>query len=85
MRRKSWNPEPKAYNLLDSCNAQCWVSTNMSLTLSLPRVIIFKLPLQPHQNYNVTRYEELGFSQLTQMKDDYYYHFSLTHLYISLQ
>ena len=41
------------------------------LTLSLPRVINFKFPLQPHQKYNITQYGELGFSWLTQMKDDY--------------
>ena len=38
------------YNLL--CNA----------TLSLPRVINIKFPLQPHQQYNITQYGELGFS-----------------------
>ena len=26
--------------------------------------------LQPHQKYHITQYEELGFSSLTQMKDD---------------
>ena len=26
--------------------------------------------LQPHQKYNVTQYEELGFSKLSWMKDD---------------
>ena len=31
-------------------------------TLSLPRVINFKFPLQPHQKYDITQYEELGFS-----------------------
>ena len=31
----------------------------------------FKFPLQPHQKYSITQYEELDFSQLTQMKDDY--------------
>ena len=41
------------------------------LTLSLPRVIDVKIPLQPHQKYCITQYRELGFSQLTQMKDDY--------------
>ena len=30
-----------------------------------------KFPLQPHQKYYTTQYEELGFSSLTQMKDDY--------------
>ena len=38
---------------------------------SLTRVINFKLPLQLHQKYYTTQYEELGFSSLTQMKDDY--------------
>ena len=41
------------------------------LTLSLPRVINLKFPLQPHQKYYTAQYEELGFSSLTQMKDDY--------------
>ena len=33
-------------------------------------MINFKIRLQPHQQYNLTQYEELGFSQLTQLKDD---------------
>ena len=41
------------------------------LTLSLTRVMNFKFPLQPHQKYSTTQYEERGFSQLAQMKDDY--------------
>ena len=41
------------------------------LTLSLPRVINFKFPLQPHQKYNITQYGELGFSWLPQMTDDH--------------
>ena len=41
------------------------------LTLSLPRVIKFKFPLLPHQKYNTTQYEELGFSSLTLMTNDY--------------
>ena len=40
-------------------------------TLPLPRVINFKFPLQPRQEYYITQYEGLGFSSLTQMKDDY--------------
>ena len=32
------------------------------LILSLPGVIDIKFPLQPHQKYNITQYEELGFS-----------------------
>ena len=32
------------------------------LNLSLLRVIDFKIPLQPHQKYNITQYEVLGFS-----------------------
>ena len=31
------------------------------LTISLPRVNNFKFLLQPHQKYNTTQYEELGF------------------------
>ena len=34
-------------------------------------VINFKSLLLSYQKYNVTQYEELGFSKLTQMKDDY--------------
>ena len=40
-------------------------------TLSLPRVINFKFPLQPRQEHCITQYGELGFSSLTQIKDDY--------------
>ena len=32
---------------------------------------IFKSILQPYQKYHIIQYEELGFPQLTQMKDDY--------------
>ena len=45
------------------------------------RVINVKFPLQPHQKYYITQYEEFGFSLLTQMKDDYT---TDSHLYISL-
>ena len=45
--------------------------SNVRLTLSLPRVINFKFPLQPRQKYYITQYEELGFSSLTQLRDDY--------------
>ena len=46
-------------------------SAHSTLTLSLPRVINFKFLLQPHHKCYTTQYEELGFSSLTQMKDDY--------------
>ena len=42
-----------------------------AFTLSFPRVINFKLPLQPHQKYYITQYGELAFSSRTQMKDDH--------------
>ena len=48
-----------------------------------PRVINFKFLLQPHQKYHITQYEDLGFSYLNQMKDDYTTNFSLPLLYIS--
>ena len=50
-----------------------WFHFNLqsTLTLSLPRVINFKFLLQPHHKCYTTQYEELGFSSLTQMKDDY--------------
>ena len=35
------------------------------------RVINIEFPLQTNHKYNIARYEELGFSKLTQMKDDY--------------
>ena len=53
------------------------------LSLSLPRVINFEFPLQPHQKYYITQYGELGFSRLTQM-EWVYYQFSLHFSYISL-
>ena len=54
--------------------------TGERLTLSLPRVIKFKFPLQPHQKHFITQYEKLGFSWLTEMKDDYATNFRyLTH------
>ena len=34
-------------------------------------MINFKFLLRPHQQYYITQYEELGFPQLTQMKDDF--------------
>ena len=57
-----------------------------TFTLSFPRVINVKFPLQPHQKFNITKYGELGFSSLTQMKDDYTVlaKFSLPQSYISL-
>ena len=33
-------------------------------------MINFKFPLQPYQKYYITKYEELGFSKLIQMKED---------------
>ena len=32
--------------------------------MSLPRVINFAFPLQPHQNFDITQYGELGFSYI---------------------
>ena len=55
-----------------------------SITPSLPRVINFKFLVQPHQKYHITQFEELGFSQLTRMKNDCTNKFSLHHLCISL-
>ena len=46
--------------------------------------INYKFPLQLHHKYNITQYEELDFSWLTQMKDDCTTKFSLHHLYIYL-
>ena len=41
------------------------------LALSLPRVINIKFLLLPHQKYYITQFDELGFSRLTQMNDEY--------------
>ena len=49
-----------------------------------PKSNNFKFLMQPHHKYSVTRYEELGFSSLTRMKDDCTPKFSLPYLYISL-
>ena len=45
-------------------------SISLVLTLSFPRVINLKFPLQPQQKYNIPKCEEFGFSQLTQTKYD---------------
>ena len=50
-------------------NLYCTLVTSTSLPLAIKYI---------------TRYEELGFSYLTQVKDNLYYQFSLLHLYISL-
>ena len=53
------------------------------LTLSLQRVINFKFPLQSHQKYYITQYEELGFSYWAYSDERWLcYKFSLPHLYI---
>ena len=41
------------------CNER---KSGFRLRLLLPRVINVKFPLQPHQKYNITQYEELDFS-----------------------
>ena len=43
-------------------------------------MINVKFPLQSHQKYYITQYEELGFSLLTQMKSEHTAKFSLPHL-----
>ena len=66
-----WNVEKKIALKITSVNLGilCHLSLEMfarilSRTLSLPRVINIKFPLQPHQKYNITQYEEVGFSML---------------------
>ena len=50
---------------------------------SLPGVINVKFSPQPHQKYDITQYGELGFSQLTQMKDYYATNsFTLPHIHV---
>ena len=46
--------------------------TKRLLTLSLPRVINFKFPLQLHTKYNIAQYAERGFSLLTQVERPYF-------------
>ena len=52
-------------SLNSTCQHRCFK------TLSLLRVINVKLSLQLHQKYFITQHEELGFSWLIQMKEDY--------------
>ena len=47
-----------------------WLCT-LSVTLSLPRVTHFQISPAASQEYNIAQYEELGFSHLPQIKDDY--------------
>ena len=56
-----------------------------ALTLSLPRVINFKFPLQPHQKYYITcSMKNFAFHRLLKWKW-LYYQFSLRHLYMYLE
>ena len=62
-----WIPSwqlPHTPSVLSSAQSQLvgCVRSIATLTLSLPRVINFKFPLQPHQKYYITQYEELDFS-----------------------
>ena len=72
---------------LQKCGCSVFTVSLMSgaLTLSLPRVINFKFPLQPHQKYCTTQYEERGFSYsfLRWKMIILVYRFSLPHLYTS--
>ena len=74
----------KNWSLGNWRNGSPLTGTVHKLTRSLPGVIHFKFPLQPHQESYITLYGELGFSWLNYMKDDYATKFSLLHLYISL-
>ena len=47
------------------------LAPSLCLSLSLPIMIYFISPLQPHQKFKMTQYEELGLSWLIQMKDDF--------------
>ena len=42
--------------------AYAYVASENQPALPLPRLINFNFPLQPHQKYNITQYEELSFS-----------------------
>ena len=55
------DPEEKPGKLLQ-CFSNMTANCQHRITLSLPRVIKFKFPLQPHQKYDITQYEEVGFS-----------------------
>ena len=65
-----YNVEQNRGRLLEQIN-----NTVTKFTLSLPRVINFKFPLQPHHKYYTAQYEEIGFSYLTEMKDDTISHY----------
>ena len=68
-----------------------WERANTSelkcrLTLPLPIVINFKFPLHPHEKFYITQYEEFGFHSLVRYKIKlFYYKFSQSHLYVSLE
>ena len=73
LTRHSPTPSPHPYKLLSqsprtaklsvSIEAKYCVSwRSLDVTLSLPRVINVKFPLQPHQKCYVTQYGELGLS-----------------------
>ena len=48
------------------------INSNFAGTMPMSLTVInCNFPLQPYQKYNITQYEELGFSQLTRMKNDY--------------
>ena len=49
---------------MDGWSNYCTVISIQRLTLSLPRMINFKFLLLPHQQYYITQYGELVFSQL---------------------
>ena len=51
-------------------------------TLSLPRVVNFKFPLQPNQKYYITQYGELDFSWVTDKIWLYIYQFLLPHTFL---
>ena len=56
-RMRSWSHHRNALQPCRRIHLKQWM-----LTLSVPRVINLKFPLQPHQKYYITQYEELGFS-----------------------
>ena len=53
------------YNIFGEAAEEIWNWSPLGekgLTLSLPRVINLKFPLQPHQKYYITQYGEFDFS-----------------------
>ena len=65
-RKRSGVTREREFRLLNQLTREKLLNTRAGsqsqLTLSLPRVINVKIPLQPHKKYDTTQYGELDFS-----------------------